>query len=514
MDAGAAIETCSRAARLDALNALVPFGLGRAYLAAGRLEEAHRAFARAAELGSSAAKLEVGRDFAAGCGVKVDPRAAVDWYRRAAEGGDPGAALDHALSLELGKAGEPDIAAAMTWYRKAAESGNKWAMLRLADAFSLGEGVARDRGKAAEWYRRAAEQGLPRAMTAVGLRLAEEGGIRAEESSIDWFRQAAGMGDAVAVVELAKRAAVDEAGSRSVEALARADVARLLDPAAKPAPSQARGLARVDVTSTVFAHKQIELWSVLDKSGSRARLYSGGSTPISLGAMESARKDLTRLSMEILRGRTEQRDLRAAVQREASAARDAEATVRELRTMAAIAQTTLDDANKELARLREFAETSRATEQSKDVRITELTTQVGGLQTDLDIARRRVGEMEVRPAADTIPCVDGHDPNGYVWTFYGSKVTGSEDWSYRWFDAVLGSGGRATDVTAPPTPGMMVRPVNDTRTLRCFYPLYSGADSKLAEVVSGGLSSTRTLEVKAVMHTERNSFWIGLLPPN
>ena len=108
----------------------------------------------------------------------------------------------------------------------------------------------------------------------------------------------------------------------------------------------------------------------------------------------------------------------------------------------------------------------------------------------------------------------GRDRNGYVWAFYGDKTVGSQAWNYRWFDALSSpvEGAGFANIEAEPLPGMVIRPRDSNRSLRCSYPIYVDGKSTLAESVPQTISAESTYAIQAVMRTEKNSFWIGFKP--
>jgi len=121
--AGAAIAECraavAEAPRLRRLH----FQLGRAYDRQGANQDAFEAYRRAAELGSGAAKVNIGILYQQGRRFEKSDAKARAWFRDAAETGIPEGMYCYAVALDNGIGGSPDAAAARAWYVKAAERG-------------------------------------------------------------------------------------------------------------------------------------------------------------------------------------------------------------------------------------------------------------------------------------------------------------------------------------------------------------------------------------------------------
>jgi TPR repeat protein len=245
--AGAAIDTDTPIDQLRALadqnNAEAVRLLGLLYLnglqVEKNLETAVACFRRAIDLGSSRAKLNLGKRLLAGEGVTPDPQRglqlmresanagdtaaiyevgevyyhgrggiaedaheAVRWYRRGAESGHAASQWSLGVCLEDGFGVEADESAAVGWYRKAAEGGSSDAMVSLGHCLSEGRGVRQDPVEAAKWYLRAAEQGEVVAMREYGLALCRGVGVEQdEEQGYEWLERAADEGDEIAQYE-------------------------------------------------------------------------------------------------------------------------------------------------------------------------------------------------------------------------------------------------------------------------------------------------------------------------
>jgi hypothetical protein len=217
--------------------------LGILYLNGSQVEKdlgnAVGCFRRAVELGSSRAKLNLGKRLLAGEGVSPDPqrglqlmresanaghtaaiyevgevffyglhgiaedeREAARWYLRGAESGHAASQWSLGVCLEDGRGVEPDAAAAVGWYRKAAAGGSPDAMVALGRCLSEGHGARQDAAEAAKWFLRAAEEGEVVAMREYGLALCRGAGVEKDhEQGYEWLEKAADEGDAVAQYE-------------------------------------------------------------------------------------------------------------------------------------------------------------------------------------------------------------------------------------------------------------------------------------------------------------------------
>ncbi|MCJ2016262.1 sel1 repeat family protein [Methylobacterium sp. E-065] len=144
--AGAAVTACRAAvAEAPRLRRLY-FQLGRAYDRQGANHDAFEAYRRASELGSGAAKVNIGILYQQGRRFEKSDAKARAWFRDAAETGIPEGMYCYAVALDNGIGGSPDAAAARAWYVKAAERGTakaRDALVRL-ELDGTGTGVRCD----------------------------------------------------------------------------------------------------------------------------------------------------------------------------------------------------------------------------------------------------------------------------------------------------------------------------------------------------------------------------------
>ncbi|WP_336489982.1 tetratricopeptide repeat protein [Methylobacterium nigriterrae] len=132
--AAPAIAACREAVAVAPRLRRLSFQLGRAYDRQGANPEAYRAYLQAAELGSGAAKVNIGILYRQGRRFEKNDAKARAWFRAAAEAGIPEGMYCYATALDNGLGGAPDGALAKAWYVKAAQRGTakaRDALMRL-----------------------------------------------------------------------------------------------------------------------------------------------------------------------------------------------------------------------------------------------------------------------------------------------------------------------------------------------------------------------------------------------
>ena len=112
-------EAIEQAPRLRRLH----FQLGRGFDRLGANQDAFEAYRRAADLGSGAAKVNIGILFRQGRRFEKNDVKARSWFRDAAESGIPEGMYCYATAFDNGIGGPSDVASAKAWYAKAAERG-------------------------------------------------------------------------------------------------------------------------------------------------------------------------------------------------------------------------------------------------------------------------------------------------------------------------------------------------------------------------------------------------------
>lgn len=164
-------------------------------------KESIRLLTQAANQGYAPAEYELGRIYLYGRGINTDYAQALVWERKAAEQGDPRGQRDLAFMYERGFGVEADPAKAAEWNQKAATQGNAEAQLHLAKALDDGSGVNKDAQQARMWYSKAARQDQPAAQLELARESAGQGNCPV---AVHWYDEAAGHGEAQAMVELGR----------------------------------------------------------------------------------------------------------------------------------------------------------------------------------------------------------------------------------------------------------------------------------------------------------------------
>ncbi|WEJ99446.1 MAG: tetratricopeptide repeat protein [Candidatus Sphingomonas phytovorans] len=148
------------------LNALTPDEIAERL--SGPPEERAAFVRQAAEAGLAEAQAVYGQMLLDGAGVAKDAVAALDWFTRAA-------AQHHLMAInmvgrcyDLGWGTVPDKARAAECYRIAARRGLDWGMYNYATLLALGHGVAEDKAAALDWFQQAAALGNAKAINFVG----------------------------------------------------------------------------------------------------------------------------------------------------------------------------------------------------------------------------------------------------------------------------------------------------------------------------------------------------------
>ncbi len=167
---------------------------------------AAKSYRRAVELGDAAAMLSLARMTADGDGVPADFPKAVSLIEDAIAAG---AARDGWMTLgDLYRApGDGnDLAKAADAYQKAADRGQAWAMIALADMVRKGDGVKVDLGRTEALLQGAVSAGLVKeGSRALGdLYRSSDNKDRDLGKALTAYRQAANLGDPVAIIALAQ----------------------------------------------------------------------------------------------------------------------------------------------------------------------------------------------------------------------------------------------------------------------------------------------------------------------
>jgi TPR repeat protein len=199
---------------LDRLNAMSAQALAEAL--SGPPEQRAAILREAAEAGLADAQALYGQILLDGAGTAQDAKAAFAWFNKAA-------AQDHLMALnmvgrcyDLGWGVPVDKQRAAECFRISAERGLEWGMYNYATLLALGEGVAKDKPAALDWFRKAAGLGNAKAANYVGS-FHEDGWVVPRDLSVAeaQYRIAAEGGDFRGAFNLARlladRGEIDEA---------------------------------------------------------------------------------------------------------------------------------------------------------------------------------------------------------------------------------------------------------------------------------------------------------------
>lgn len=153
--------------------------------------QATKAFQKAIELGSIAAKTELGWCYYEGLGVEQNEGNAKVLFAEAAEAGD--AKANYMLGVlclkgELSSANNSSLTEAVSFFRRAAEAGFADAEYALGYCFFYGLGVEQDYSQAVQWFQQAVENdegGLVLAVQAMAYCYANGTGVEKDQEQAD-----------------------------------------------------------------------------------------------------------------------------------------------------------------------------------------------------------------------------------------------------------------------------------------------------------------------------------------
>ncbi|BCM17214.1 caspase family protein [Mesorhizobium sp. J8] len=154
-----AVEACQAAVKAYPDVARFHYELGRALLAAGKVDEAKKAIQHAADLGHVRAIFELGYIASSGIGTAVDPSKANSFYAKASDKGDPYGMTAWGRALFNGLGVERDTGKGLDLLLKAAAMGHTYAMNDLAAIFTEGRnGVPADPARAVAFLKAGVER--------------------------------------------------------------------------------------------------------------------------------------------------------------------------------------------------------------------------------------------------------------------------------------------------------------------------------------------------------------------
>jgi hypothetical protein len=171
------------------------YQLGRAYLKAGKINDALVRYRTAAEKGLAQAQTGLGNLYFIGTSVPRDYGMAFNLYRKAAEQGDAEGQYNLGYIYRHGSGVPQDSQQAVAWFHKAADQGWGEAQSSLGYMYYTGSGVPMDYHQAFSWYHKAADQGIAAAQHSLGIMYEHGYGVAQDgEQSRQWYRKAADQG--------------------------------------------------------------------------------------------------------------------------------------------------------------------------------------------------------------------------------------------------------------------------------------------------------------------------------
>lgn len=144
----------------------------------------------AAAHGELDAYVDLGRAYASGAGVPVDPGRAFAFFAQAADAGNPTAMVEMARSYATGYGVARDPVQAVALYQRAAQAGDTEAMIYLSYCYEQGEGVPQSLPQARAWLEKGAEVGDPEAEYWFAVYLLEgRGGAADHALALSWLQK-------------------------------------------------------------------------------------------------------------------------------------------------------------------------------------------------------------------------------------------------------------------------------------------------------------------------------------
>lgn len=200
-----AISACEAALSAAPESAELRTWLARAYILAGRTEDASRLLEEAVALGNPyAAYLLSDLVDHPVDGIFQDPARALELLRQSSDAGFPPAQGALAERYENSNGVDGDLQEALRLYGLASESGLGLATYKLGSFYHRGTGVDIDLDRAKAYYTRAAEQGEPLGYTGLGQMYEfGEGFDQDYAAAADYYQRAADKGEKIAQTSLA-----------------------------------------------------------------------------------------------------------------------------------------------------------------------------------------------------------------------------------------------------------------------------------------------------------------------
>ncbi|WP_288142388.1 caspase family protein [Mesorhizobium sp.] len=182
------------------------YELGRALLAAGKVDQARKAIQQAADRGHVRAVFELGYLYATGTGVAVDRKQANTFYAAAADKGDPYGMTSWGRALFHGSGVERDTAKGLDLLLKAAAMGHTYAMNDLGAIFTEGRnGVTADQARAVAFLEAGVERQDMYSMNLLGRNYLSGAGVEKDpKTALALFQKATELGQPYAPSNLAR----------------------------------------------------------------------------------------------------------------------------------------------------------------------------------------------------------------------------------------------------------------------------------------------------------------------
>lgn len=201
-----AVELCEAAVKAYPEVPRFRYELGRALLAAGKVEEAKAAVEEAARKGHVRAVFELGYMYATGTGVALDRTQANALYAAAAEKGDPYGMTSWGRALFNGYGVKPDTGKGLDLLLKAAAMGHTYAMNDLAAIFTEGRnGVTADPARGVAFLQAGVQRQDMYSMNLLGRNYLSGLGVEKDpKTALALFQQAIDLGQPYAPGNLAR----------------------------------------------------------------------------------------------------------------------------------------------------------------------------------------------------------------------------------------------------------------------------------------------------------------------
>ncbi|WP_095197924.1 caspase family protein [Mesorhizobium carmichaelinearum] len=201
-----AVKACEAAVKAYPDVARFRYELGRALLAAGKVEEAKKAIQAAADKGHVRAVFELGYFNATGTGMPIDRKQANSFYAAASDKGDPYGMTSWGRALFNGYGVERDTGKGLDLLLKAAAMGHTYAMNDLAAIFTEGRnGVPADPARAVAFLKAGVERQDMYSMNLLGRNYLAGVGVEKDPSQAQGlFQKAMDLGQPYAPASLAR----------------------------------------------------------------------------------------------------------------------------------------------------------------------------------------------------------------------------------------------------------------------------------------------------------------------